>query len=159
METSKRLIIILLSLCLSISCFSGLEAQNVNGPTVDSNRANDSLKAQITELEKQIEQGSYTRIPNEDFENIIDNKIQKSMRDTINWWLFVIAALFSVLGFLVNKYAKAYFQTIIDDKVNNLKRENEEKIKSISNHYFSSVIESLLDFKIDMITKKNNKID
>jgi len=159
MKASKSLIIILVSICLSINCFPELKAQNVNSPTFASNEVNDSLKAQIIKLEKQIEQGSYTRIPNEDFENIIDNKIQKSMRDTINWWLFVIAALFSVLGFLVNKYAKAYLQTIIDEKVNNLKKENEEKIKNISNHYFSSVIESLLDFKIDMITKKNNKID
>lgn len=158
-KITKLLIIILVSICFSINGISGLEAQNVKSPIVGSNEVNDSLKAQIIKLEKQIEQGSYTRIPNEDFENIIDNKIQKSMRDTVNWWLFVIAALFSVLGFLVNKYAKAYLQAIIDDKVNNLKKESEEKIKSISNHYFSSVIESLLDFKIDMITKKNNKID
>lgn len=159
MKTSKRLIIVLVSICLSINYTPDTEAQTAKSPVISSNEVNDSLKTQIIKLEKQIEQGSYTRIPNEDFENIIDNKIQKSMRDTINWWLFVIAALFSVLGFLVNKYAKAYFQTIIDDKVNNLKKENEEKIKSISNRYFSSVIESLLDFKIDMITKKNHKIE
>ena len=81
------------------------------------------------------------------------------MREIVNWWLVVIAALISLMGFLANKYAKAYLQTIVEGKVNLLKKENEEKIKSISTHYFSTVIDSLLDFKIETITKKNNKVE
>jgi hypothetical protein len=119
----------------------------------------DSLKTKISNLETEIREGSYTRIPNTDFENIIDNKIQKSLRETLNWWLIVIAALVSALGFLINRYAKAYLQTIVDAKVNQLKNENEEQIKRISNQYFSSVIESLVDFKMETIQKKMFKVE
>lgn len=155
----KPLVILLVSICFSTLCFSNSDAQKNVNLASSSIETTDSLKAQIAKLEKTIDQGSYTRIPNKDFENIIDNKIQKSMRDTINWWLLVTAALVSALGFLVNKYANAHLQAIVDEKVNLLKKENEEKIKSLSNHYFSTVIDSLLDFKIETITKKNNKVD
>jgi len=155
----KPLVILLVSIFFSAICFSSSKDQKNVNIAASSIETTDSLKAQIAKLEQIIEQGSYTRIPNKDFENIIDNKIQKSMRDTINWWLFVTAALVSVLGFLVNKYANAHLQAIVDEKVNLLKKENEEKIKSLSNHYFSTVIDSLLDFKIETITKKNNKVE
>jgi hypothetical protein len=122
-------------------------------------QTNDSLKAQVHKLQGEIQEGSYTRIPNKDFENILDNKIQKSLREILNWWLIIVAALVSGLGFLANKYAKAYIQTMVDEKVKQLNLENKEQIKSISTHYFSSVIDSLLDFKIENITKKNNKVD
>jgi hypothetical protein len=119
----------------------------------------DSMKNKIENLESKVQDGSYTRIPNKDFENIIDNKIEKSVRETMKWWFFLITAAVSVLGFLVNKYAKAHLQTIVDEKVNLLRQENEAKIKTISNHYFSSVIESLVDFKVENITKKNHVVD
>jgi hypothetical protein len=143
----------------SLTSFSIGDTQKVQLVQSSASQTIDSLKAELDNLRHSVQQGSYTRIPNEDFENIIDNKIQKSLRETVNWWLFVIAALVSVLGFLVNKYATAYLQTAIDTKVNQLKEENEAKIRSISNHYFSSVIDSLLDFKIETITKKNNKVE
>ena len=119
----------------------------------------DSVKSKIENLESRVKDGSYTRIPNADFENIIDNKIEKSLRETLKWWLFLITAVVSVLGFLVNKYAKAHLQSIVDEKVNLLRQENEAKIKTISNHYFSSVIESLVDFKVENITKKNHIVE
>jgi hypothetical protein len=144
-------------------CFTGAfaqpEMQDLNSVASQTGLKVDSLQEKIVKLDQKIEEGSYTRIPNQDFENIIDNKIEKSLRETLRWWLFVIAALVSVLGFLVNKYAKAYLQTIVDEKVNLLKKENEDKIRSISTRYFSTVIESLLDFKVETITKKNHKVD
>jgi hypothetical protein len=50
-------------------------------------------------------------------------------------------------------------QSIVDEKIKQLKSENEEKIKNISSHYFSSVLESLIDFKIENITKKNSIVE
>ena len=135
------------------------EMQDINTVASQTVLKVDSLKAKVEKLDQKVEEGSYTRIPNQDFENIVDNKIEKSLRETLRWWLFVIAALVSVLGFLVNKYAKAYLQTIVDEKVNHLKKENEDKIKAISTRYFSTVIESLLDFKVETITKKNHNVD
>ena len=155
----KSIFVLSISICISVYGFSNPTIQTEVKQITVSAQKNDSLNTRITKLEKSIGQGSYTRIPNKDFENIIDGKIQKSMRDTLNWWLFVIAAFVSALGFLVNKYAKNHLQTIVDAKVNLLKKENEEKIKSISHHYFSTVIDSLLDFKIETIVKKNSKVE
>jgi hypothetical protein len=155
----KIFVIAAVFVILTLHCFPSMGAQQDSNNKIVASAADDSLKAQLLHLEKSVNQDSYTRIPNKDFENIIDNKIQKSMREIVNWWLVVIAALISLMGFLANKYAKAYLQTIVEGKVNLLKKENEEKIKSISTHYFSTVIDSLLDFKIETITKKNNKVE
>jgi len=127
--------------------------------SVDSEVNHEYLEQRVDQLEAAVAEEAYTRIPNEDFENIVDGKIQKSLREIVSWWLFVIAALISLLGFLVNKYARSYLQTTIEGKVNQLKAENEETIRSISNQYFSSVIGSLLDFKIETISKSNHRVD
>jgi hypothetical protein len=118
-----------------------------------------NLEQRVDQLEANLAEDGYTRIPNKDFENLLDGKIQKSLREIVNWWLFVIAALISLLGFLVNKYARSYLQTTIEGQVNQLKTENEETIRGISNQYFSSVIGSLLDFKIETINKSNHRVE
>ncbi len=160
MKTKLRFfVIVVFILSYTTIGFSNLKAQNAKQSSSPTEQTNDSLKAQVHKLKGEIQEGSYTRIPNRDFENILDNKIQKSLREILNWWLVIVAALVSGLGFLANKYAKAYIQTMVDEKVKQLNLENKEQIKSISTHYFSSVIDSLLDFKIENITKKNNKVD
>jgi len=160
MKTSRLIACIAFSLnCCLAGAMAQPEMQDINSVASQTVIKVDSLQEKVVKLNQKIEEGSYTRIPNRDFENIVDNKIEKSLRETLRWWLFVIAALVSVLGFLVNKYAKAYLQTIVDEKVNLLKKENEDKIRSISTRYFSTVIESLLDFKVETITKKNHYVD
>jgi tetratricopeptide (TPR) repeat protein len=151
----KTLIIISLSFFFSASGFS-----QINTPE-ESNSAQtiDSLKVQIVKLEKLIEQNSYTRIPNKDFENIIDNRIQKSMRDMFNWWLLVIAAIVSVLGYFTKKYATNYLQSIVDSTVNQLKKEYEGKIESIISQHYSSVVVSLIDVKQETLENKQSITD
>ena len=158
MKTSIRYLIIT-SICFAINCFSSNDVLKGNELTMKATETNDSLKARIIKLEKLIDDGSYTRIPNKDFENLIDNKIQSSIRDTVKWWIIFIGALIAMLGFIANKLANTYLQNIVDGKVNQLKNENEERIKSISNHYFSIVIDSLLEFKIGNIAKMDYIVD
>lgn len=154
----KSLVVISVLMCSSNNCFSNPDAQKDKSVAINAAETKDSLKTQLDKLQSSLEQNSYTRIPNKDFETIIDNKIQKSIHEIVNWWLIIIGSLGSVIVFLVNKYAKAYLQTILDGKVNQLKKDNVEEIKTISNRYFSTVIDSLIDFKIETITKKNNKV-
>lgn len=154
----KRVNLILLTLVFLTPLFAHATAQEETRKTESFQIVIDSLNARIALLEKKIQEKSYTRIPNEDFENIIDNKIEKSWRETVKWWLFIIGAIVSVLGVLINKYAKAYLQTSVDEKINLLRQENDDRIKSASKRYFSSVIESLLDFKVENITKKNHVV-
>jgi len=154
----RYLIIVSFSICLATNCYSVNDTRKDDNLIVKTTE-NDSLKARINKLEKLIEDGSYTRIPNKDFENLIDNKIQGSIRDTIKWWIIFIGALITVLGFIANKLANTYLQNIVDGKVNQLKNENEERIKSISNHYFSIVIDSLLEFKIGNIAKMDYVVE
>lgn len=135
---------------LCMSCFVHVNAQKEN-----SSATVDSLNAQIDSLKQTLNDGSYTRIPNKDFETIINNKIESSLRETVKWWLFVIAALISLLGFLVNKYAKVYLENTVEGKINLLKKENEEIIKTISTKHFSSVNDSIIDFKMENISKKD----
>lgn len=146
-------------LVVSMSGFPLAQESGISEESTEAGIPDEDLAQRVGQLEAELTEDGYTRIPNEDFENILDGKIQKSLREIVNWWLFVIAALISLLGFLVNKYARSYLQTTIEGKVNQLKAENEETIRSISNQYFSSVIGSLLDFKIETISKSNHRVE
>lgn len=146
---------VLLSVCLSGQVQGQIASESRKSSTVEI----DSLKSVISKLENSVNSGSYTRIPNKDFETIIDNKIERSVQETVRWWLFIIGVIISVLSFLVTKFAINQLQNIVDEKVKLLRNENEEKIKNISAHYFSSVIDSLIDFKIETITKKDSLVD
>lgn len=152
----KSLMVVSVLICSYNNCFSNQDAQKDKSVAINAAETYDILKAQ---LDKLLEQNSYTRIPNKDFETIIDNKIQKSIHEIVNWWLIIIGSLSSIIVFFVTKYAKAYLQTILDGKVNQLKKDSMEEIKTISNHFFSTAIDGLIDFKIETIAKKNNNVE
>src|SRR5687767_12853990 len=104
---------------------------NVNAQRItNSARTIDSLNGEIESLKKSIAEGSYTRIPNRDFENIIDNKIQRSMRETVQWWLVIVGGIISLLGVVATRYAKSYLQNLVGIKISELRKENEERIKT-----------------------------
>ncbi len=149
----KTLHAICLTLCGLLLFAPYNDAANSNQPLIDS------LTHKIERLEQTIAEGSYTRIPNQDFENIINNKIETSLRETVNWWLLIIAAVVSVVGFLVNRYAKQHLQTILDERAVALKSEMGNRIEEISQEYFSNVIETLIDFKTETISKNNFVVD
>ena len=146
----KSLLSILLSVCISANYSSAQKIQT----STNSIETIDSLKSKLKKLDKITDEGSYTRIPNKDFESIIDNKIQKSMRDTLTWWFFVGSALISILGFLVIRYTNTFLQSKIDAAINQLKQENEDKIERTIRLHYSSVVSSLIDFKKEKLEEK-----
>jgi hypothetical protein len=153
---SKAVMIILFLICLPICSFSNIGNQQYKASTENVTTVNDSLKLEIIKLQESIKENAYTRIPNKDFENIIDGKIEKSIREIVKWVVFIIGVFFSVLGFFGFKYSNKYLDNAIDNKLKELKSGNEETIKSISNKYFSTIGDSLIDFKIEAISKKNH---
>jgi len=146
----KSLIIILVSFWIAVNCYAAPEVQK----STNSIETIDSLKSRIEKLDKNLAEGSYTRIPNKDFESIIDNKIQKSMRDTLIWWFFVGSAIISMLGFLVIRYSNTFLQSKVDAAINQLKQENEDKIEHIIRLHYSTVVSSLIDFKKEKLEEK-----
>ncbi len=147
----KTVMIVLFLICSPISSYSSIGNQKGYNLT-----ENDSLKLQIIKLQESIKENAYTRIPNKDFENIIDGKIEKSIREIVKWVVFIIGVFFSILGFFGFKYSNKYLDNAIDNKLKELKSGNEEAIKGISNKYFSTIGDTLIDFKIEALSKKNN---
>ena len=150
---------ILVFIFYSNQSLAAFQNQKVHDSIHKTNAATDSLKSQIVKLQKLIENGSYTRIPNKDFENIIDGKIEQSIQEVVKWWLFIIGVVFSVLGFFGIKYSNKYLENMVDTKIAALKSENEETVKSISNRYFSAIGDSLVDFRIEVLAKKNHLVE
>lgn len=146
----KSRIIILITFWIQLNCFSAPQIQQ----SINSVETIDSLKSKIEKLDKTLAEGSYTRIPNKDFESLIDNKIQRSMRDTLTWWFFVGSALISILGFLVIRYTNTFLQSKVDAAINQLKQENEDKIERTIRLHYSTVVSSLIDFKKEKLEEK-----
>ncbi|HVM87072.1 MAG TPA: hypothetical protein VMT76_02715 [Puia sp.] len=145
-------------LLLCISFFLGMMLLD-NACAQDGNQKPDSLKIKIDSLQQWINDGSYTRIPNKDFDNIIENKIENSVRDSIRWWLFIVGGLISILSFLITWYAKFYLQGAIEKKFDDLRKDNDKTIEDITGKSISSVVYSLIDFRRDLIQKKDYKVD
>lgn len=106
----KKLAAIFLSLILVF----GTEAQQ---PT-------DLTQQRLDSIEKAIQDGNYVRIPNKDFEEIIDAKVSSSIREEIKNWLWIIVsffgALMTLLTFYLNRKLKDEVNASMDAKSKNL---------------------------------------
>src|SRR5579872_662959 len=99
--TLKIIIIAFILIFFSNSSRSQSNDRQNQSQGVNSSVSADSLKNQINRIQQTIADSSYTRIPNKDFETIIDNKIEKSLQETIKWYLIIISAIASLLSFLI----------------------------------------------------------
>ena len=88
----KPLKAILLSI-LALSLLSlTLRAQPTAGTSAER-----QLQKKVDSLEYLINEGNYTRIPNNDFENLLANSIAEEVNDKINFWLIIFGIL---IGFV-----------------------------------------------------------
>ncbi|MBI1938634.1 MAG: hypothetical protein HYS25_10995 [Ignavibacteriales bacterium] len=142
-------------LMLLIFLFSFLTLPNINSQTRDAIAENksastDSTIEKLKVLEAKLDDKFYTRVPNKDFENIIDIKISKQVNDKFTFWFSIIGIVLTFLGgisvFAAKKYvsdevtkrvigeienARAKLKSEIDNELSNLKRFQDESKKFI----------------------------
>ncbi len=113
--------LIIISL-LSVLLFASINAQS------DTIKNNDEVISAIKELEKKIDEKNYTRIPNEDFENIIETKISRQVDDKFTFWFTTIGVIFTFLGGAAVFAARKY----VSDEINKrIKAESELLVVSL----------------------------
>lgn len=103
----------------------------------------------IDSLEQVIREGDYVRIPNQDFEDIIDNKVNNSTREEVRNWVWIIVtffgALMTLLTFWLNRKLKDEVSERVELKSRLLDNSIEDLKKSINE--LSNRI-SILDLKM-----------
>lgn len=108
-----------------------------------------SALQRIDSLEKIIKEGDYVRIPNKDFEDIIDNKVNNASRQEVQNWVWVIVtffgALMTLLTFWLNRKMKDEVSEKVELKSKNLDTSIDDIKKSINE--MSNRI-SILDLKM-----------
>jgi hypothetical protein len=91
---------------------------------------NDSLRAKIDTLEKKLEEDNYTRIPKQDFDNLLTEKVNEQVSEELQGiikWISIITGLIAViLSFL----AKYYFNDIIRKELASTSQKLEDNIKT-----------------------------
>ncbi|MFD0862432.1 hypothetical protein ACFQ1M_09425 [Sungkyunkwania multivorans] len=105
--------------------------------------ASERVTAQDADIERLVEQrvdsiiaeGQYTRIPNEDFETIIDNKVSVKINEKLRFWVTIIGLFITALGGLGAYTFNNKIQQII-------KEQADKQVKS----KFESINEDLLDY-------------
>lgn len=106
---------------LILSCTCSLNAQQ---------NTNDSLRAKVDTLEKQLSESNYTRIPNKDFDNLLEQKVDEKVSDQvqsiIKWIALFEGIIVLILGFL----AKYYFNDLIRKEFLKTSLKLEDNIKS-----------------------------
>lgn len=149
----KKLAVIFLFLSVSLS----LQAQQ---PV-------DLTQKRLDSIEKAIQDGNYVRIPNKDFEEIIDAKVSSSIREEIKNWLWIIVsffgALMTLLTFYLNRKLKDEVNASMDAKSKNLDTSilgltsilNEQKKKiSIVEEKISNSMDMFWDEMAGLIVEK-----
>ncbi len=87
----KKLVAIIIFFCVAAGAQAQQTSAEPNARRLDS-------------LEKVLYEGNYVRIPNADFENIIDSKISSTIRDEVKTWLWIIVSFFGALMTLLTFY-------------------------------------------------------
>lgn len=145
-----KLILMPLLFLLSFLSLQNINAQTENKSAQNKSVSNDSTTEKLKQLEAKLDDKYYTRIPNKDFENIIDIKISKQVNDKFTFWFSIIGIVLTFLGgisvFAAKKYvsdevakrvlgeienARAKLKTEIDNELSNLKRFQDESKKFI----------------------------
>ncbi len=83
----------------------------------DSIKNNSEVVSLLKELEKKLNEKNYTRIPNEDFENIIGTKISKQVDDKFTFWFTTIGVIFTFLGGVAVFAARKYVSDEINKRI------------------------------------------
>lgn len=122
---------------LLLSSFSFLHAY---GQPAGSTNKPDSASAVIREIRQQLEDKNYTRIPNADFENIVNNKIAATVDDKFHSWLTNIVLLIGLLSGVLLFAGRLYLNSTIS-------KELSVKIETVEGELKKYISEELSDAK------------
>ena len=98
-----------------------LVCQTINAQVADSNQSSKHVKgmnARVDSIEKRLDPSQYTRIPNKDFENILNGKVREEVFKIAG----IFAAFLTFVGFFV---AKTVIKNGIEIESENLKKKLE----------------------------------
>jgi uncharacterized membrane-anchored protein YhcB (DUF1043 family) len=113
----------------------------------------DSLQRKIDFLEQRLDEKNYTRVPAEDLEKLLDNKVSAEVYNSIYKWIGFLGGLIALVGFLISAYSRSLIketvekesekkystlQTQLDNSKNDLQKENylqDEKLKQLHQEF------------------------
>ncbi len=143
----------------------------------------DSLQRKINFLEQRLDEKNYTRVPADDLEKLLDNKVSAEVYNSIYKWIGFLGALIALVGFLIGAYSRTLIketveketekkydtlQTQLDSSKNELQKENllqDEKLKQLhqefekfatAQHQFREETAKLIDEKVTASFKTLN---
>jgi uncharacterized protein (TIGR03067 family) len=125
------------------------------------------LRSKVDSLEKKLDDKYYTRVPNADFDNKLNETVADKVGDYIKGKVALSSSIIAVISFLLGFLAKYYFsentRKQIDENVNKIRekvsKDNEEgqkKLDSLFNQQkeFLTSTNELYDHKIDDLDKR-----
>jgi hypothetical protein len=114
----------------------------------------DALQKKIDTLDQRTDEKNYVRIPRNDFDNIIDNKVNAEVRSVMHEWQWLIGAVLTVLSFLAVFFFKSQLKSEVATNVNAIEKRLADKIdsheKEIGNNIDAHLDESLSVFWDDL---------
>lgn len=125
------------------------------------------LRSKVDSLEKKLDDKYYTRVPNADFDNKLNQTVADKVGDYIKGKVALSSSIIAVISFLLGFLAKYYFsentRKQIDENVNKIRekvsKDNEEGQKKLDNLFnqqkeFLTSTNELYDHKIDDLDKR-----
>ncbi|MBS4065382.1 MAG: hypothetical protein KGZ74_12520 [Chitinophagaceae bacterium] len=135
----------------------------------------DSLQRKINFLEQRLDEKNYTRVPAEDLEKLLDNKVSAEVYNSIYKWIGFLGALIALVGFLISAYSRSLIketvekeaekkyntlQTQLDNSKNELQKENylqDEKLKQLHQE-FEKFAEAQQHFRVETARLIDEKV-
>jgi hypothetical protein len=91
----------------------------------------DSLQQKIEFLEKRLDEKNYTRVPAEDLEKLLDNKVSAEVYNSLWKWIAGLVVFIGFVGFLVRQYSRTLISEDVQKEVDKKNTELQSKLDNI----------------------------
>lgn len=91
----------------------------------------DSLQRKINFLEQRLDEKNYTRVPADDFEKLLDNKVSAEVYNSLWKWIAGIVVFIGFVGYLVRQYSRTLISEDVQKEVDKRNKEVLDKLNSI----------------------------
>lgn len=78
-----------------------------------------AMKQKIDSLQKRLDDGNYTRVPKQDYENILKNTVTSEVDESIKKWIAFLGGLIGLVGVFIAAYFKNQIKTQVDESLKN----------------------------------------
>ncbi|MGZ5255275.1 MAG: hypothetical protein ACXWV4_12895 [Flavitalea sp.] len=129
----KLVTIILVGCCVHLSAQQpATTVPSGQQPSSATATQNPSVNQRLDSIENQIREGNYVRIPQKDFDEILDAKVSTATQDEVQDWVWIIVTFFGALMTLLTFWLNRKLKDEVAESITLKSKNIEQSIETVS---------------------------